>query len=59
MTPPVTACVRLNPQSSGEVVCGERLDPARLLILSVPLPESRHRFYDIVLNDGQKTEPEW
>jgi len=52
MTPAVTACVRLNPRSSGEVVWGERLDPARLLILNVPLPESRHRFRDIVLNDG-------
>jgi len=52
MTPAVTACVRLNPQSSGEVVWGERLDPARLMILNVPLPESRHRFRDIVLNDG-------
>jgi hypothetical protein len=29
--------VRLKPQESGEVVWGERLDPARLLILSVPL----------------------
>jgi hypothetical protein len=47
-----TACVRLNPQSSGEVVWGERLDPARLVILNVPLPESRHRFRDIILNDG-------
>ena len=52
ITPAVTACVRLNPKSSGEVVWGERLDPARLVILSVPLPESRHRFRDIVLNDG-------
>jgi len=52
MTPAVTACVRLNPRSSGEVVWGERLDPARLVILNVPLPESRHRFRDIVLNDG-------
>jgi hypothetical protein len=52
ITPPVTACVRLNPQSSGEVVWGERLDPARLVILNVPLPESQHRFRDIVLNDG-------
>ena len=52
MIPAATACVRLNPRSSGEVVWGERLDPARLVILNVPLPESRHRFRDIVLNDG-------
>jgi len=49
---PVTGCVRLNPQESGEVVWGRRLDPARFLILNVPLPESQHRFRDIVLNDG-------
>jgi len=50
--PAVTACVRLDPSSSGEVVWGQRLDPARMVILSVPLPESGHRFNDIVLNDG-------
>lgn len=49
---PVTACVRLDPGDSGEVVWGERLDPARFVILSVPLPESSHRFHDVVLNDG-------
>jgi hypothetical protein len=52
LTPPASACVRLDPKNSGEVVWGERLDPARLLIWSVPLPDSRHRFHDIVLNDG-------
>ena len=52
LMPPVSACVRLNPQDSGEVVWGERLDPARLIVLNVPLPESNHRFRDIVLNDG-------
>jgi hypothetical protein len=52
VTPPVSACVRINPRGSGEVVWGERLDPARLVILNVPLPESQHRFHDIVLNDG-------
>ena len=46
------ACVRLNPETSGEVVWGERLDPARIVLLSVPLPASKHRFRDIVLNDG-------
>jgi len=52
LMPPVSACVRLDPRSSGEVVWGERLDPARLMVLNVPLPESNHRFRDIVLNDG-------
>ena len=51
-TPPATACVRLDPHGAGEVVWGERIDPARFLILSVPLPESKRRFRDIVLNDG-------
>jgi tetratricopeptide (TPR) repeat protein len=50
--PAVTACVRLDPSASGEVVWGQRLDPARMAILNVPLPESGHRFNDIVLNDG-------
>lgn len=49
---PVRACVRLNPSDKGEVVWGLRLDPARIVILSMPLPESGHRFHDIVLNDG-------
>jgi hypothetical protein len=50
--PVVTACVRLNPNGSGEVVWGDRIDPARIVLLNVPLPESGHRFHDIVLHDG-------
>lgn len=50
--PPVTACVRIAPDGCGEVAWGERLDPARIAILNVPLPDSGHRFYDIILNDG-------
>jgi tetratricopeptide (TPR) repeat protein len=50
--PPVSACVRLNPKQAGEVVWGDRLDPARFLILNIPLPESEHRFRDVILNDG-------
>jgi len=50
--PPVTACVRLNPNSSGEVVWGTRIDPARIQVRNVPLPNSNHRYYDILLNDG-------
>jgi hypothetical protein len=48
----VTACARLDPTGQGEVVWGHRLDPARMVILSVPLPESGFRFHDIILNDG-------
>ena len=47
-----TACLRLDPAGLGEVVWGQRLDPARIVILNVPLPESGHRFHDIILNDG-------
>jgi hypothetical protein len=50
--PVVTACVRLDPNRSGEVVWGDRIDPARIILLNVPLPESGHRFHDIVLHDG-------
>jgi hypothetical protein len=50
--PPVTACVRLNPDKSGEVVWGTRIDPARIQINNVPLPDSKRRFRDILLNDG-------
>ena len=44
--------VRLNPETAGEVVWAERLDPARALIKSIPLPEAGFRHGDIVLNDG-------
>jgi hypothetical protein len=46
------ACTRLDPNVAGEVVWGRRIDPARIVILNVPFPESNHRFGDIVLNDG-------
>lgn len=49
------APVRLNPDSreagSGEVVWGRRVDPCRVRIASVPLPESGHRWGDVVLHD--------
>ncbi|SOE03052.1 hypothetical protein [Blastococcus haudaquaticus] len=61
------AVVRLNPPvryigqrdleidgraGDSEVVWGRRLDPARIRITSVPLPESGHRYGDVVLHDG-------
>jgi tetratricopeptide (TPR) repeat protein len=49
---PVPACVRIDRQNSAEVVWGERIDPARIVVLNIPLPKSRHRFRDIVLHDG-------
>jgi hypothetical protein len=47
------APIRLNAESDGggEVVWGTRIDPCRARIDSVPLPESGHRWGDIVLHD--------
>jgi len=49
------AVVRLNPWDGGETVFMRRIDPARARLLNVPLPESGHRFGDIVLHDGAPT----
>lgn len=49
------AVVRLNPWNGGETVFMRRIDPVRASILNVPLPESGHRFGDIVLHDGAPT----
>jgi tetratricopeptide (TPR) repeat protein len=43
--------VRLQPV--GEVVWGLRLDPCRMRVLNVPLPDSGHRWNDVVLHDGE------
>lgn len=47
------AAVRINPQSHPELVWGRRIDPARIQIESIPLPESGHRWGDVVLHDGE------
>jgi hypothetical protein len=47
------AAVRLNPTSSPEVVVGHRIDPARMRVVSIPTPESGHRWGDVVLHDGE------
>jgi hypothetical protein len=44
--------IRINPEYDGEVVWTQRIDPARAIIRSVPLPESRHRHGDLLLHDG-------
>jgi len=45
--------VRLyNDNEDGEVVWGNRIDPARIQIENIPLPKSGYRYQDIVLNDG-------
>lgn len=45
--------VRVSPDDQKEVVYGTRLDPCRMRILSIPLPESQRAFGDIVLHDGE------
>ncbi len=53
------AVVRLNPWHGGETVWMRRIDPVRARLLNVPLPESGHRFGDIVLHDGAATGSRW
>lgn len=47
------AAVRINLAVRPELVWGRRLDPARIRIESVPLPDSGHRWGDVVLHDGE------
>lgn len=47
--------VRLNPWADGETVFARRIDVVRARLMNVPLPESGHRLFDIVLHDGAKT----
>ena len=44
--------IRLSPEDSGEVVWCRRIDPARAVIFSVPLPRSGRRWQDMLLHDG-------
>lgn len=52
ITPSGRACVRLNPSGSAEVVWGDRIDPARIRVLNVPLAASARRYGDVLINDG-------
>lgn len=45
--------IRLNPDTSGEVVWSQRIDPARAIIRNVPFPASEHRYGDLLLHDGE------
>ena len=45
--------IRLDPEGEGEVVWCWRLDPARAVVESVPLPESGRRHGDLLLHDGE------
>ena len=47
-----TVVIRLNPEGEGETVWARRIDPARAVIENIPLPQSGHRFGDVVLHDG-------
>jgi hypothetical protein len=47
--------IRLNPWSDGETLFARRIDPVRARLLNVPLPESGHRYGDVVLHDGAAT----
>jgi hypothetical protein len=56
-TGPVTmelgsSAVRLSPEGEAEVVWGRRIDPARIEVLSIPLPSSGRRWGEVVLHDG-------
>jgi tetratricopeptide (TPR) repeat protein len=45
-------CIRISPNAEAETVWATRICPARAIIKNIPLPESEHRFKDMVLNDG-------
>jgi hypothetical protein len=44
--------IRINAEDSPEVIWCQRIDPARAIIAGIPLPESEHRFGDLLLHDG-------
>lgn len=44
--------IRLNPKGEAEVVWAHRIDPARAILTNIPLPDSDHRWQDLVLHDG-------
>jgi tetratricopeptide (TPR) repeat protein len=44
--------IRINPDGDAEIVWAQRIDPARAELASIPFPESKHRWKDVVLNDG-------
>jgi tetratricopeptide (TPR) repeat protein len=44
--------IRINAEDLPEVVWCRRIDPARAIIAGIPLPQSGHRFGDLLLHDG-------
>lgn len=53
-TGPIEANFGLTPirLAIGEVIWCRRIDPARAIVESVPLPDSEHRYGDLLLHDG-------
>ncbi len=49
-----SVALRLNADDDGEVVWGTRLDPARAVVTSIPLPGSDFFEGDTVLHDGER-----
>ncbi|MBE9609873.1 tetratricopeptide repeat protein [Chitinilyticum litopenaei] len=50
--PAAAAAVRVRNGKQIDVLLGERLDPARVRVTQVPLPDCGVRYGDILLNDG-------
>ena len=48
-------CLRLNPHGNAVLVWGQRIDPARSIITSIPLPGTNHHYHDIILHDGESS----
>jgi tetratricopeptide (TPR) repeat protein len=46
------APIRIDPEGNAEVVWATRIDPARAVIRSVPLPDTGRRWGDCILHDG-------
>ena len=44
--------IRLGDPAEGEVVWATRIDPARAVLVSVPLPKSGYHWRDVLLHDG-------
>ncbi len=44
--------IRINADDAPEVVWCRRIDPARAVVACIPLPQSEHRFGDLLLHDG-------
>ena len=48
-------CLRLNPLANSVLVWGQRIDPARSIITSVPIPGCNHHYHDVILHEGESS----